>query len=285
MRRLVQRRGREVLGTVERRRLRQLDEVEARAVERPVPADPHYGLAVGQDQVGRLGPAPRHLPGIGCDIGWDALDLRPVEHGVGPQHRDRFSAVFCVRRGIPVLHQHALEEEHRGAALALADLPAAVGRLLVGAEPRVAAEREAGHRQQQHVDTVVAPTRGGVHRHPRGAVLPGLVPGSGPGFQSGDDPVRHFLVVVAPVGEGLAAAVLHHGVCLSGFFQPLPRPAWWLPVQRRALARDRRRLRRGPTLCRRQPPRGSSPILSIAPSHFPVLPQSSFLHFVPCTSR
>ena len=130
-----------------------------------------------------------------------------------------------------------LEEIPGRAALALADLPAAVFRLLVGRPAGItAAEGERRHAERQHVDAAIALAGRRVARHRRAAGLvgvPRLAPWRRAGLQRGDNAVGDFLVVVARRVAGLAAAVPFWLWCLfcssgcpslMGFWNTPPAP-------------------------------------------------------------
>nr|WP_254065650.1 hypothetical protein [Acidisoma sp. L85] len=123
----------------------QLNEVVRWAVEGPVAAYPDDGLTIAQNDVGRFGSAPGSLYGAWRDIRRDAFDMGTVENGEGPQHGYGLRAIFRLGRCVAIFNEHAPEEKYCRAAFAFAYLPTAVGCLLEGTEPWVAAERERRH--------------------------------------------------------------------------------------------------------------------------------------------
>jgi len=101
--------------------------------------------------------------------------------------------------------------DHRGAALALADIAAEPERLTEG-EPGLAGVAALDHRapEDQHVDPRIAPAGGGVprqaDRRPGARCAPGLDSGQATGFQLGDDLVGDFGIEARPVLTGASAS-------------------------------------------------------------------------------
>ena len=119
---------------------RHLDVIRRRRVERAFAADPDDGAAVGENDLRRLRRAPRRFLDRGRDVVRNAVDLAGVEQGERAQQRNAPHRVFVVLRpGLVVAQLKPLEEKPGRAALALADLPAPVFRLLVGRPARIAA--------------------------------------------------------------------------------------------------------------------------------------------------
>ena len=190
---------------------RHLDVIRRGRVERLFTADPNDSAAVGKNDLRSLRCAPRRF----LDRGWNeirnAVDLAGMEQAEGAQQRDALHRVFVILRAGIVAYLKTLEEIPGRAALALADLPAPVFRLLVGRPARIAAaESQDGHAERQHVDAAIALPGRRVARHRRTACLgiPWPAPGRRAGFQRGDDPVGDFLIVVAWCAVDFTAAVL-----------------------------------------------------------------------------
>jgi len=113
-----------------------LNQVECRVVERPVAADPHRDAARFDDD---LDVFDAFVDGFGRDRRSEdrnAVDLAGVEDRECAQDRDApgFSAVL----GGAVLDLDGFVEIDRRRFLALADLPAALGRLAIAAPARIA---------------------------------------------------------------------------------------------------------------------------------------------------
>src|SRR5207342_3540188 len=101
-----------------------------------------------------------------------------------------------------VVAQLELFEEIAGrAALALANLPTSLFRLLVGGPARITAREGQGrHAERQHIYSAIEMTGRRVARHRRAARLVGVpwpAPWRRARFQCGDDPIGDFLIVVA----------------------------------------------------------------------------------------
>src|SRR3954447_3909142 len=191
---------------------RDLDVVGHRRIEGALAADPHHGAAVADDGLHTIRRAPWRFGNGWRHELWRALDLADVEQREGAKQRDALGPFLPAVSGIAaiVTHLQPLEEVGGGAALALLDLPAAVGSLLVGGPPRIAAaEGERRHAEHDRVDPPVAGAGDRVARHGGTAGLvgvPGLAPRRGTGFEGGNHPVGDVSVVVAPLR--LAAAAL-----------------------------------------------------------------------------
>ena len=194
-------------------RRRHLDEIADDRIEGAVTADPDVG-ATGPDQ--RLGLGQDHALGNGwchgCDRVGQAFALIRVEHGEALEERDgaRLVAVAVGALALGLGHE-AIGIDHRGAALALADI-AAERKRLAEREPGLAGIAAFNHRapEDQHVDPRIAPAGGGVLRHsdgrPGARCAPGLDPWQPPGFQLGDDLVGDFGIEARPVLAGASAS-------------------------------------------------------------------------------
>src|SRR5271157_4651668 len=191
---------------------RDLYDVESRAVERPVPADPDRDAAFLDDDLYVLDSLGHGLHRHRRRKLWDSVDLGSVKDRECAQYRDAPRLPSAIARLI--LDLDRLVEIDRRRLLALADLPAARGRLAVAAPARIVGrESERRHSENEEVDAAVAMASGGVQRRRR-ASGGGLVPRPSPGrcacLERGDDLVGEFLIVVASL-RGTAAEVSHCG--------------------------------------------------------------------------
>ena len=194
-------------------RRRHLDEVTDDRIERAVAADSDVG-ATGPDQ--RLGLGQNKTLGNrrcdGCDRVGQSFALIGVEHGELLEERDGARLVAVAVGALALgLGDEAVGIDHRGAALALADVAAERERLAEG-EPGLAGIAALDDRapEDQHVDPRIAPAGGGVLRHSDGCPgargAPRLDPRQAPGLQLGDDLVGDFGIEARPVLTGASTS-------------------------------------------------------------------------------
>src|SRR5271157_1526294 len=157
---------------------RDLYDVESRAVERPVPADPDRDAAFLDDDLYVLDSLGHGLHRHRRRKLWDSVDLGSVKDRECAQDRDAPRLALAIARLI--LDLDRLVEIDRRRLLALADLPAACGGLAVAAPSRiVGCESERRHSEDEEVDAPVA-MAGGCVDWRRGAPACGLVPRAPP---------------------------------------------------------------------------------------------------------